>query len=188
MTSRKLLLCPKDESLLRNKSLPVNVVDEGILQLSKDLIDTLYEEGQVVLSAPQIGVNKCIMAIRISTTEYDDGELTQPLIIVNPEIINIGPSERGFDDCPNLPNLFGFINRPASVEVRGQDLKGKPINKFLTGLDASAFQHAFDHLNGVLYTDYVEDFDHDLFAIRYDKIGRERFIPYSYYSYLGLNE
>ena len=134
------------DDILRKKSRKVEVIDNKILTLLKDMQETMYEADGVGLAAPQVGILK-----RIAVIDVGDG----PINLINPEIIAVEGSYIDEEGCLSLPGEAGNVERPYKVTVRALNEKGEEF--ILTGeeLLARALCHEIDHLDGVLFIDKV---------------------------------
>ena len=135
------------DEILRKKGREVEVVDEKIRQILNDMVDTMYnEENAGGLAAPQIGILKKLVVI----------DMGQGLIkLVNPKIIKQEGSQEVIEGCLSNPNIFGKLLRPAKVIVRALNENGEEITLTGTGELAKCFCHEIDHLEGILFTDFV---------------------------------
>ena len=140
------------DPVLRQKSKRVRIIDGSVQKLISNMWETLHTEpGRVGLAAPQIGVP--LRVIIISIPEEED------IVLINPEIVR-RTGERLIDEgCLSIPGYIGQIKRAVSVKVKGRDQDGKEIRIKADELLAQALQHEIDHLNGVLYIDYLESMD-----------------------------
>jgi len=138
------------DEILRKKSREVEVVDEKIRQILNDMVDTMYnEENAGGLAAPQIGILKRLVVI----------DMGQGLIkLVNPKIIKQEGSQEVIEGCLSNPNIFGKLLRPAKVIVRALNENGEEITLTATGELAKCFCHEIDHLEGILFTDFVTEY------------------------------
>jgi peptide deformylase len=137
----------KDEDpTLRKKSREVEKIDQRIITLLDDMVDTMYEADGVGLAAPQVGVLKRMIVI-------DVGEGIIELI--NPIIIEGEGEQIDVEGCLSIPGITGEVKRPARVVVRGLDRRGKIIEIIGEELLARALCHEIDHLDGILFTDKV---------------------------------
>ena len=138
----------EDDEILRKKSREIDRIDERIVELAKDLIDTMREEDGVGLAAPQVGVLK-----RIVVVDIGDG----PITLINPQIVNEEGEDVDEEGCLSVPGKSGKVVRPKKVTVKYTDLDGE--DKTVEGEDllARAFCHEIDHLEGILYTDKLID-------------------------------
>ena len=121
--------------------------------LIQDMLDTMYEALGVGLAAPQVGVLKRIVVI-------DVGE--GPIILVNPEILEISGEQTGEEGCLSVPGKSGQVTRPDYVKVKALNEDMEEVELEGTGLLARAFCHEIDHLDGKMYVDLVEGELHDV--------------------------
>ena len=133
---------------------------EALHRLVADMIDTLHDYGGIGLAAPQIneGVRLAIVEIPGGPTRY--GRLAeQPLTVcVNPRIEVLDPVTEGhWEGCLSVPGLRGFVERPRGVRVSFVNLRGEEARITAHGFLATVFQHEFDHLDGKLYIDHIDD-------------------------------
>ena len=137
------------DPVLRQKAKRVTSIDRSVQKLIDDMIDTLKDASGAGLAAPQVGVS-----LRIVVIEIPDEEV---IVLVNPEIIKrIG--ERTVDEaCLSIPGYQGTITRSVQVKAKALDRNGKAIRIKGEELLAQALEHEIDHLDGVLYTDYIKD-------------------------------
>jgi len=149
MALRNVLVVENDNDSLRKRSREVEKIDEKILTLIKDMKETLYDKNGVGLAAPQIGILKRIIVI-------DIGE--GPIVLINPVIAYQKGEVVDVEGCLSVPGVWGTVNRPQEVIVRGMNPDGEMVEMKGEGLLAKAFCHEIDHLNGIIYTDKVIDF------------------------------
>lgn len=131
-----------------------------IRRLVDDMVDTLHDYGGIGLAAPQVNesVRLAIIELPGGTSRY--GEIPEiPLtVFVNPHIEVLDPLRAGYwEGCLSIPGLRGFVSRPQHVRVRATDLAGAALDLELQGFPATVVQHEFDHLDGRLYVDHIED-------------------------------
>ncbi len=149
MALRNVLVVENDNDSLRKRSREVEKIDEKILTLIEDMKETLYDKNGVGLAAPQIGILKRIIVI-------DIGE--GPIVLINPVIAYQKGEVVDVEGCLSVPGVWGTVNRPQEVIVRGMNPDGEMVEMKGEGLLAKAFCHEIDHLNGIIYTDKVIDF------------------------------
>jgi peptide deformylase len=138
------------DPVLRRKCEPVDVIDDTLKQLAADMITTMYDAPGVGLAAPQIGVSK-----RFFVFDADDGK--GPFTVINPRITR-AEGEYTFDEgCLSVPGLHFPITRANEVDLTGTDLDGNEINFSFTGFEAKIMQHEFDHLDGILLLQRLDD-------------------------------
>lgn len=136
------------DEILNKKSRQVEEIDEKILILINDMIETMHKFNGVGLAAVQVGVLKRIVVIDL----YDD---KGPIILINPEVVKQKGSQTVTEGCLSFPNQFAKVVRPKEVTVTAINEKGKKIK--ITGKDllAQALVHEIDHLNGELFIDKI---------------------------------
>lgn len=139
------------DQVLREKALEVKEITPQIMTLLDDMAETMYHAEGVGLAAPQIGISKRIVVIDVQ----DEHGL---LKLVNPQIIKSGGKETAVEGCLSFPGVAGEVERAETVTVKAQDEKGNPLEICASGLLARAFQHEIDHLDGILFVDYVTRF------------------------------
>lgn len=139
------------DPILKNKSVKIPEVDRSISKLVKDMIETMQVEGGVGLAAPQIGKN-----IRLIVLQMPDEE---PFAMINPEIIKREGEREIMEACLSIPGYEGLVKRSITVTAKGINESGKQMRIKASGLLAQALEHEIDHLDGILYTDRIEDED-----------------------------
>ena len=150
MTIKKILTEP--DPFLRQKSIKVDEVDDKIRSIMDDMLETMYKAPGIGLAAIQIGVPKRIIVIDLSRND----EKKNPLYFVNPEIITNSDKDAIYEEgCLSVPGQFAEINRPDKCKVKYLDYNG--VEKILDaeGLLATCIQHEIDHLEGILFIDYL---------------------------------
>ncbi|HSW93177.1 MAG TPA: peptide deformylase [Gammaproteobacteria bacterium] len=128
---------------------PVTEFDASLKTLIQDMIETMYEEDGVGLAAPQVNIRKRLAVLDVS----DDGK--KPFAIINPEIIEKRGEELMQAGCLSVPHTYDKVPRATWVKVRAQDETGAFFEIEGEGLMAHALQHEIDHLDGILYIDYL---------------------------------
>ena len=150
MTIRKILIEP--DAFLRQKSTEVEVVDDSIRTLMNDMLETMYNAPGIGLAAIQIGVPKRVIVIDLSRED----EEKKPLYFVNPKIITNSDNEAVYEEgCLSVPGQFAEINRPDKCKVKYLDYDGNEKILDAEGLLATCIQHEIDHLEGILFIDYL---------------------------------
>ena len=150
MTIRKILTEP--DPFLRQKSLKVEDVNDEIRKLMDDMLETMYNAPGIGLAAIQIGVPKRVIVIDLSRDE----EEKNPLYFVNPEIITNSKNDISYEEgCLSVPGQFAEINRPDKCRVKYLDYNGVEKITDADGLLATCIQHEIDHLEGILFIDYL---------------------------------
>ena len=137
--------------VLLKKAEVVDRLDENIAKLVADMFDTMYAAPGIGLAAPQVGVSLRIAVIDISNKETS----YPPLIMVNPEIVEVDGSSTMEEGCLSLPGVSEDVVRPGKVFARFYDLQGKEHEIEAEDLLARAIQHEVDHLEGILFIDRI---------------------------------
>lgn len=137
-----------EDEILKKKSREVEEIDDKILILIQDMIETMHKFNGVGLAAVQVGVLKRIVVIDI----YDD---KGPIILINPEIIKQKGTQTVTEGCLSFPNQFAQVVRPKEVTVVALNEKGEKIKVIGKDLLAQALVHELDHLNGELFIDKI---------------------------------
>ena len=149
--SVKIILIEPDK-ILRQKSQPVNTVGRDEQKLMNDMLDTMYAANGIGLAAIQIGVPQRIIVMDISR----DKENKNPMYFVNPVIKNRDLEKSIYEEgCLSVPNQFAEIERSCKCEVEYLDYNGKKEILKAEGLLATCIQHEIDHLEGILFIDYL---------------------------------
>ena len=150
MSVKKILVEP--DKILRQKSQPVNTVGRDEQKLMNDMLDTMYAANGIGLAAIQIGVPQRIIVMDVSR----DKENKNPMYFVNPVIKNRDLEKSIYEEgCLSVPNQFAEIERSCKCEVEYLDYNGKKKILKVEGLLATCIQHEIDHLEGILFIDYL---------------------------------
>lgn len=159
MAVKRLIYYPQDEALLRRKSRRVsNLKNKRLKRLIQDLKDTLESQRGAAIAAPQIGVHKRVAIAKFG--QNDDAAEEAMLTLINPEIIEAGEPEKGFDGCLSIPDIYTWDTpRPSWIRFRATDEDGNQIIRRLVGMDARVLHHEIDHLDGILFLDRLQDPD-----------------------------
>ncbi len=140
------------DPVLREKAKKVKKVDASIEKLIDDMIDTMHAAPGVGLAAPQVG-----HSLRVVVIDTPDDGL---MVLINPEIVKSSGERRVTEGCLSVPGYQAEITRSRQVTVKALDREGRPVRlKAADNLLAQALEHEIDHINGVLYIDYLESAD-----------------------------
>ena len=137
------------DPVLSKKCRAVDKIDDRIITLLDDMIDTLYDSGGVGLAAPQVGVLK-----RIAVIDVGDGLIE----LINPEIVAEEGVQNDLEGCLSIPGKWGYVERPDKVTVRAMDRHGDVYEYEGEKLLARAFCHEIEHLDGILFSSHVSEF------------------------------
>jgi peptide deformylase len=134
---------------LRTVAKPVEKVDAKIKQFVADMFDTMKEENGIGLAATQVNTHKRIVVIDVSEDQSD------PLVLINPEIIERSGSTISEEGCLSVPNNYAKVERAETVTVKATNIDGDEFTRDADGLLAICIQHELDHLVGKLFVDYL---------------------------------
>lgn len=139
------------DDILNKKAKKVKEMTERTRTLIEDMLETMYEANGVGLAAPQVGILKRIVVIDVSP-----GEEPEPIILINPEILETSGEQTGYEGCLSVPGRSGIVTRPNYAKVKAQDINMQEIIVEGEELLARALCHEIDHLDGHLYVEKVE--------------------------------
>lgn len=167
MAVRPILVLP--DARLRAVADPIVEVDAEIKTLAQDMLDTMYDAPGIGLAAPQIGVMKRIVVMDV----VDEGEAPHPLVMINPEITHFGDQMQVTEEgCLSIPELYYEVERPNDVSVTYTDLEGQQVSLDASGRLAVCIQHELDHLDGVMYIDYLSRLKRDRVIKKFEKAAK----------------
>ena len=168
MTERKIIIEP--DPILRKKSDDLKQVDNDLRKLLDDMLETMYAAPGIGLAAVQLGILKRLIVIDVSK----DKDKKSPLFLINPEIIFKSDETSVFEEgCLSLPGYFAEIERPAQCQIKYIDYYGKKKELNASGLLATCIQHEIDHLNGILFIDYLSKLKKDMIIKKLSRHKRE---------------
>jgi peptide deformylase len=167
MAPRSIITLPDPK--LRLVSAPLERIDDDLRKLMGDMLETMYEAPGIGLAAIQIGEPIRLIVVDPATPE----EPKNPLCLVNPEILWSSDERRVYEEgCLSIPEYYEDVERPISVRARYIDRDGKAQEIEADGLLATVLQHEIDHLNGVLFIDYLSKLKRDRVVKKFAKIAR----------------
>ena len=150
MALKKILTEPN--KILRKKSIAVEVVDKDLQRIMDDMLETMYAAPGIGLAAIQIGIPKRVIVLDIASKD----EPKNPMFFVNPEIIEKSKNNSTYEEgCLSVPGQFAEIERPDKCHVKYLDYYGQPKEIKAEGMLATCIQHEMDHLEGILFIDYL---------------------------------
>ena len=157
MPQRKIITEP--DTILREKSVSIEKVDNELRGLMDDMLETMYAAPGIGLAGVQVGILKRLIVIDVSK----DNEKKSPLFLINPEIISKSSNTSVYEEgCLSLPGYFAEIERPNECQIEYIDYHGKKKEMKASGLLATCIQHEVDHLNGILFIDYLSKLKRDM--------------------------
>ncbi|MDS1138264.1 peptide deformylase [Nitratireductor indicus] len=169
MTIKPLVLLP--DPILRETSKPVERVDEALRKFADDMLDTMYDAPGIGLAAIQVGEPLRMLVVDVS----DKDEEPAPLVVLNPEIVARSDARNVHEEgCLSIPDYYADVERPARVTVNYMDIEGKKQTVEADGLLATCLQHEIDHLNGVLFIDYLSKLKRDMVVRKFRKLANNR--------------
>ncbi len=169
MSIHPLVILP--DPVLRQVSKPVERFDAQLERFSQDMFETMYDAPGIGLAAIQIAEPLRMLVIDLAKEDEDK----QPMVFINPQILEssdaINVHEEG---CLSIPEYFAEVERPASIRVEYQDVKGDKKTINADGLLATCLQHEIDHLNGVLFIDHISKLKRDMVMRKFKKLAKDR--------------
>ncbi len=160
MALRPVLQFP--DPLLKRPCGPVGAITDEIRALAQDMIEVMYDEPGIGLAAPQVGA--AIRLVVMDTRWTEEGAEKNPLVMVNPEIVEREGTLTWNEGCLSVPDYTADVERSARVRVRYHDLDGHPHEENAFELRAVCYQHELDHLDGVLFIDRISRLKRSLYA------------------------
>ena len=161
MALREILTEPNE--LLRKKSLIVEKVDKDLQKLMDDMLETMYAAPGIGLAAIQVGVPKRVIVLDIGLRNESEDTNNEkqvakknPMYFVNPEIITKSINNSTYEEgCLSVPGQFAEIERPDKCHIKYLNYYGEPKELVAEGMLATCIQHEMDHLEGILFIDYL---------------------------------
>lgn len=154
---------------LRKIALAVAEVDDSIRTLVDDMLETMYVSQGIGLAASQVNVQKRIVVMDISE------ERNEPMVLINPEYRILDEQKEPFEEaCLSVPGYSGLVNRPRKVILKALDRLGKAYEIQAEGLLAVCIQHEIDHLNGIVFVDYLSSLKRQRIS---EKLKGQKFSP-----------
>ncbi len=157
------------DPVLRKKCQRVDNIDDSLVKLTEDMIETMYDASGLGLAANQIGVSSDLFVIDVGIVH----EKRDPVVIINPVITASEDEVLGEEGCLSIPDIFAEIKRAQHVEVKGYDLNGNEVRYEAEGILARAFQHEMDHLKGSLFWDNLSKVKRDILKRKFKKKLKE---------------
>jgi peptide deformylase len=171
MAIREIITIPNKQ--LRSKSERVEKIDSGIKKLVEDMFETMYDAPGIGLAAIQVAEPLRLITMDLAK-KSEEGETTrEPRVFINPEILSSSEELSVYEEgCLSIPEYYEEVERPAKVRVRYTDLDGKVHEEDAEGLFATCIQHEIDHLNGVLFIDYLSKLKRDRVQKKFEKAAK----------------
>lgn len=158
------------DPLLKSLSDPVEKVDDALRQLMDNMLDTMYGAPGIGLAAIQVGVPRRVIVLDV---EGDD-EIKKPLYFVNPEVVWESPEISVYNEgCLSVPDHYAEVERPASVKIKYLDYDGKAQEQQMDGLLSTCIQHEIDHLDGIVFIDYLSRLKRNMIIKKVQKATKD---------------
>lgn len=173
MAIREIIVLPDKQ--LRLVSRPIEKVTAEVRRLADDMLETMYDAPGIGLAAIQVAEPVRLVTMDISKREKGEegDDKPCPRVFINPEIIAASEERSVYEEgCLSIPEYYEEVERPARVRVRYLDLDGKVHEEDAEGLFATCIQHEIDHLNGVLFVDYLSKLKRDRVLKKFTKAAR----------------
>ena len=158
------------DPVLRKQCQVIKNIDEELVTLSEDMIETTLAAPGVGLAANQIGIPWRLFVVNMGVETDKDNLIT----LINPEITAMEGSELGEEGCLSIPDMIAEVNRATQIEVKAIDLNGNDVRFEAKGYLARALQHEMDHLNGVLFWDSLGKVKRDILKRKFKKKLKEQ--------------
>ena len=155
--------------VLKQKSAPVERVDDGLRALMDDMLETMYAAPGIGLAAIQVGHPIRVIVMDLSRDE----EAKSPRHFINPEILEVSEELFSYEEgCLSVPEIYDAVERPARVRLRYQNYQGETVEEWAEDLFAVCIQHEMDHLEGVLFIDHLSRLKRDRAIAKVKKAKR----------------
>ncbi len=152
----KLPILEFPDERLRTKAAPVETVDDEVRQLVDDMLETMYAAPGIGLAATQVDVHRRVIVIDVSEDQ------SAPLVLIDPEYTPIGDEREPMQEgCLSIPEYYAEVPRALKVHLKALGRDGQPYELEAEGLLAHCIQHEHDHLEGVLFVDYLSPLKRD---------------------------
>ncbi|SDO40233.1 peptide deformylase [Phyllobacterium sp. OV277] len=169
MSIKPLVILP--DPLLRQVSQPVTRFDADLRKFSQDMLDTMYDAPGIGLAAIQVAEPLRMLVIDLAKED----EPKAPQVFINPEVVSSSTERNIYEEgCLSIPDYYAEVERPAKVRVAYFDIEGKKHEIDADGLLATCLQHEIDHLNGVLFIDYISRLKREMVVKKFKKLAKDR--------------
>lgn len=156
------------DPVLEKPAAKVTVFDADLKKLTEDMFESMYAAHGVGLAAPQIGISRRIAVVDISFKE----DPSKKIVLINPEIIHREGSQIHSEGCLSLPDFRADVKRAFKATARAQDIEGNWFERTGEELEARAFLHETDHLNGKLFISHISALKRDLIKRKIKKLQK----------------
>ena len=171
MALREIIILPDKQ--LRLVSKPIEKVTPEIRKLADDMLETMYDAPGIGLAAIQVAQPLRLITMDLAKRDENGETMAKPRVFINPEIIARSEELSVYEEgCLSIPEYYEEVERPARVRVRFTDLDGTVHEEDAEGLYATCIQHEIDHLNGVLFVDYLSKLKRDRVFKKFEKAAK----------------
>ena len=165
------------DPVLKQKAQPVNKIDDAVRSQMDGMLRAMYDAPGIGLAANQVSLLNRILVMDLSRRDDETPEDPNPICMANPEIIyeseEMSVMEEG---CLSIPKQYADVERPAIVRVKYLDYNGKDAELEATGLLSHCVQHEIDHLNGVLFIDYLSSLKRNMILKKVQKLKKQNLL------------
>lgn len=170
MSIRPILIHP--DPRLKKVAAPVVDISDELRALSDDMLATMYAAPGIGLAGPQLGIGQRIIVLDCVKSEDEE---PNPMVMINPKVIEESDELKVYEEgCLSIPEMYAEVTRPKEVKVSWLGLDGEEHTQDFDGLWATCVQHEIDHLDGVLFIDYLKPLKRQLITRKMVKLKRER--------------
>ena len=171
MTIKKIITVP--DPILKEVSEPINKVDSKTQSLLDDMLETMYEAPGIGLAAVQVGIPLRLVVIDVSWNKEDGNK--DPKFLINPKIVSKSEKLSSYEEgCISIPDQYAEIERPESCVVEYLNYDGKQSTLKADGILSTCLQHEIDHLNGVLFIDYLSKLKRNIMIKKVTKSSKSK--------------
>jgi peptide deformylase len=171
MAQREIIILPDKQLRLVSKA--IDKVTPEIRKLAEDMFETMYAAPGIGLAAIQVAQPVRLITMDLAKPDENGETERKPRVFINPEILAKSEETSVYEEgCLSIPEYYEEIERPARVRVRFTDLDGKVHEEDAEGLYATCIQHEIDHLNGVLFIDYLSKLKRDRVQKKFSKVAK----------------
>ena len=170
MAIRPILIHP--DPRLKAIAEPIVNIDDETRRLASDMLETMYVAPGIGLAAPQVGIGQRLLVM--DCIKDEDAE-PRPMVLINPAVCWASEELNVYEEgCLSIPEQYAEVERPAEVEVTWTGLYGSEMTERFGGVWATCIQHEIDHLNGILFIDYLKPLKRQMITRKMVKLKREK--------------
>ena len=169
MSKYEIITVP--DPVLKQQAQPVERVDDAIRKQMDAMLETMYDASGIGLAANQVSLLNRVLVIDLANRK--EGDEPNPICMANPEILFESEEKSVLEEgCLSIPQQYADVERPAIVRVKYLDYRGNPAELEAEGLLSHCVQHEIDHLNGVLFIDYLSSLKRNMILKKVDKLKK----------------